>query len=351
MSADSSPRSDSLASGDRSSRATGYSRVEWPDLLHGDHPAIQDLRAQIPRIASSPAPVLVEGESGTGKSELARAIHRWSPRANRPIQVIDCAAIPETMFVSELFGASAGAYTGADRDRPGRLAAANGSSVLFHGIDELSRANQAALLRVLEEREFVPLGAVRGTRLDVRFLQTTRVPASELVRAGRLRSDLYHRLNTLTLRLPPLRERRDDLRNLLAEWIRQEAAQLGEAPPVLEAELTQLLCLYDWPGNLRELRHTLRGMLAVAERRRLTPDDLPRLLRERLRPAPRTETYSIPGHLAFHVQVETFERTVLRRAWRTHSGHRARMAEALGLAPHQLKYLLKKHAIADDDRG
>ena len=315
------------------------------ERLIGDSPAVRELRADLPRLARSPVPVLIEGESGTGKSRLARMIHRLSPRSRHPFSVVDCAALSPGLLHGELFGHARGAFTGAEQARPGRLRAADGGTVLLAGVEHLDRRGQVALLRVLEEGEVQPLGESLPAAVDLRFIQTSQLPLGALAREGRFRPDLYYRLNGVTVTLPPLRERREDLAIHLEHQLQEESSTLGRAVPRLTRELRERLLQYEWPGNLRQLRHTLRGMLALLEGNTLGLENLPAELRRcRGQPdaPPATETFSIPGELPFHGQVETFQRALLLRSWRAAGHDRQRLLERLGLASHQLKYLLRK---------
>lgn len=323
-----------------------------PPAFRGESHFVRELRHVIPRVARSRASLLIEGETGTGKSHLARLIHRHSPRSDMPFQVVDCAAIPRTIFTREMFGHTAGAFTGAERPGLGRLEAATGGTVLMHGLQDLDPGNQASLLRVYEEGEITPLGANRPRVLDLRFIHTSQVPLSQLVETGRLRPDLFYRLTGVNLRIPPLRERREDLAYYLEHYLVEESRALGRPRPTVDGRLRSLLFRYDWPGNLRELQHTVRGMLTLLEGNRLGPDDLPAAIHGALRAtrSRSTETYSVPTTLPFQQQVEVFQRILVERAWGRCDRDRRKLEEQLGLAPHQLKYLLKKLGLTLEDR-
>ncbi|MCI0650962.1 MAG: sigma 54-interacting transcriptional regulator [Planctomycetes bacterium] len=332
----------------------GFSRASidrLPAPFLGVSPFVREIQGLIPRLAESAVPILIEGESGTGKTHLARALHWLSPRVGRPFQVVDCGAIPATLFASELFGHRRGAFTGADRDRAGRLEAADGGTVLLSGIQHLDLESQAALLRVYEGGEVLALGAAHPRRFDLRLLQTCQVPLSDLVAKSEFRADLYYRLNGATVRIPPLRERREDAEFFIEHFLEREASALERSVPRLEPEARAALLAYDWPGNVRELQHALRSSLSLLAGDRLRLDDLPPAVRDgyRARGAGAgsrergaNATYSIPTHLSYAEQVEAFERVLLERAWRAHGGDRRRICEALALAPHQLKYLVQR---------
>lgn len=306
--------------------------------------AVRTLVSQLPRLAKSRVPLLIEGESGTGKSRLARLIHERSDRASMPFQILDCGSVPSSIFARELFGNVEGAFTGADTSRPGRIHAADGGTFLLQGVDHLGLAGQASLLRVLDDGEVLRVGAVTPDRVDVRFVQTTQTPLARLVEDNSFRGDLFYKLSGITMRIPPLRERREDLRFFLDHFLLQEARALGRNRVTLSPEVRRRLLAYDWPGNLGELKHTLRGVLTVVAQDLVTMDDLPPELRARLqhRPESASRTFSIPATLPFQRQVETFQRALLLRVWRESSGQRETLLRELDLAPHQFKYLSKK---------
>ncbi len=329
--------------------------IPVPVAFSGDSQFARELRDQLPRIARSSISVVIEGEPGTGKGALARAIHAHSPRASRPYQVVDCASIPEPLFVRELFGHVRGAFTGAEAAATGRLRAADGGTVHLDGIEHLDGRAQVALLRVLEEGEVLPLGDTRPVPIDLRFVETAQAPLRELVGSGKFRADLYHRLNGISLRIPPLRERREDLAFHLEQVVLQEARLQRRRCPRLTRELRGALLEYDWPGNLLQLTSVVHGLLALSGDETIGIEDLSADLRGELldgKPA-RTgsETYSIPAQLSFEEQVRMFERILLERAWRSCRGDRRQLEARLRLAPHQIKYLQKRLGLrldADD---
>ncbi|MEM7166848.1 MAG: sigma 54-interacting transcriptional regulator [Planctomycetota bacterium] len=311
---------------------------------------VQEILAQLPGIARSRVPVLIEGETGTGKLTLARMIHANSPRSAQPFGVLDCSSVPSALFTRELFGHARGAYTGADQSEPGRLRAANGGTFLLQGVEHLEQTCQRTLVRVLDDGEVLPVGETRPEAIDLRFVQTTETPLEEAVERGAIERELFYRWGALRLRIPPLRERREDLGFHLEYLLRREARVLRRETPRLSDELRRRLLEYDWPGNVSELEHSLQGLLTLCSRDRIGLGDLPRDLRQRLlgaqEPACDARVFSVPGSLSFAEQVAAFERTLLQRVWRERRGDRAAVLKELQLAPHQLKYLQKKYNLS-----
>lgn len=226
------------------------------------------LFAILPQIAESDATVLVEGETGTGKELLARTLHDLSPRRDRPFVAINCGALPDTLLESELFGYRAGAFTGAERDKPGYFALAEGGTILLDEIGETSPAFQVKLLRVLEEREFQPLGATKGERVNVRILAATNRDLEALVAEGTFRRDLFYRINVVRLELPPLRARREDIPLLVERFIGRMNRLRGRTVAGLEPEALARLMAHDFPGNIRELENIIEHgfILCTGER-------------------------------------------------------------------------------------
>ena len=306
--------------------------------------ATREILEKVPRIARATSPVLIQGETGTGKDTLARLIHQNSQRDS--FHVIDCSAIPDTLFAREIFGHVKGAFTGAERDHIGRLRAAQGGTAMFKEIDQLETHNQCAMLRVLEEGEVMPLGGTHPIELDVRYIHTAQTTLEESIASGALREDLYYRLNAITISIPPLRERPDDLAYLLDHYIEIEVRALERSRPRLTHELRALLLEYPWPGNTAELRSMLRGLLTVTDADPLSTRHLPAETKARLEQKlirhPETRTFSIPATLGFQQQTERFQQLLLQRVWSECKGKRRELAEAMLLAPHQLRYLTQK---------
>lgn len=234
----------------------------------------QDLQAVVERIAPSDATVLLSGETGSGKTELARAIHRRSGRADKPLVEVTCTAIAEGLFESEVFGHVRGAFTGAVRDRPGKFELAEGGTLFLDEIGELSPTAQAKLLRFLEDRVIERVGDNKAVRLDVRVIAATNRDLAAMMKEGGFREDLYYRLNVFECVVPPLRERPEDIAPLAAKLLHRAAAKYGP-PPVLPQSVLQALLRYAWPGNVRELRNVMERVALLAAGREVTLADLP----------------------------------------------------------------------------
>ena len=235
---------------------------------------------KVEQMAPVSSTVLVEGESGTGKELVARALASLGPRRNKPFIAVNVGALPDSLLESELFGHEKGAFTGAAERRLGRFELADGGTLFLDEIGEIPASTQVKLLRVLEEREFTRVGGVTSIKVDVRVVAATNRPLREHVEEGTFRSDLYYRLNVLSIYLPPLRERRDDIPLLVRRFIRDFTAQHGRTFPGLSAEAMGMLVEYEWPGNVRELRNLLESMVVLSHGRQIAPGDLPRQIRE-----------------------------------------------------------------------
>ncbi|MFN8641484.1 MAG: sigma-54 dependent transcriptional regulator [Candidatus Binatia bacterium] len=231
--------------------------------LDSQAPAMQKVLDLLPRLAASDATVLLRGENGTGKGVVARALHAGSPRAARPFVTVNCPTLSEELLASELFGHARGAFTGAVRDQPGRVEAADGGTLLLDEIGEISPGLQAKLLRFLQEREFERVGETTTRRADVRVLAATNRDLEADVRAGRFREDLLYRLNVVELRLPPLRERVEDIQPLARHFLAFFARAAARRAPELSPAATRALLAYAWPGNVRELRNAIERALIL----------------------------------------------------------------------------------------
>ena len=224
---------------------------DWP--LMGQTPVMERLRATLRQLAQTQLDVLIEGETGVGKELAARSLHAWGPRRHRDFVTLDCAALPVSMIESELFGHEAGAFNGALRPRIGRLQHADRGTLFLDGVESLPMEAQGKFLRVLEEREVTPLGGNAGRILDVRFVAATQLNLADCVDAGLFRQDLFHRLDVVRIRIPPLRERRDDIFLLFAHYAARAAERFGRPVPAISDAVRWRLLHHDWPGNVREL--------------------------------------------------------------------------------------------------
>ncbi len=255
-------------------------RIRAPEHLDGlppmvgDSPAMQRLYGAIRKVAATDAPVLVTGESGTGKELAAIAIHERSPRARGPFVPINCAALPTMLIASELFGHEKGAFTGADQRRIGRIQAADRGTVFLDEIGDLPQDLQAHLLRFLQENTIDRVGGQQPIKVDVRVIAATNVPLRKAVSEGRFREDLFFRLNVLTLEMPPLRERGADIDRLAAHFVAKFAGEGDKVMNGLTPEALELVRVYPWPGNIRELIATMRRAVVMADGAWVRPDDL-----------------------------------------------------------------------------
>jgi len=306
----------------------------------GESPEFQAVLRSAEIVAATDVTVLIRGESGTGKELLARALHAGSRRARGPFVTINCAALPDNLAESELFGHRKGAFTGAVADHPGRIRAAAGGTLFLDEIGELSPAIQAKLLRFLETGECQPVGGTDCQRVDVRVLAATHRDLHALVREGRFREDLYYRLNVVPLELPPLRARSGDVPLLIDAFTRRHAALHGMKPPRYSRAALRLLEQYPWPGNVRELRNFCERMVILCSGMEIGPDNLPAEIRAGR--AGQDSRFELPAE---GIRLEELERTMLRQALERAHGNRSQAARLLGLSRDTFLYRLKKYAI------
>jgi DNA-binding NtrC family response regulator len=252
----------------------------------GEAPAIQEVLVKIEQIAPVSSTVLIEGESGTGKELVARAIHDLSPRRGKPFIAVNCAAIPDTLLESELFGHEKGAFTGAAERRLGRFELADGGTIFLDEVGEMAPATQVKVLRVLEDRTFFRVGGTQPIKVDVRVIAATNKSLKEEVALGRFRDDLFYRLNVLAIYLPPLRERKADIPLLVRRFIAELAAAHDRTFRGITPEALQILIDADWPGNIRQLRNLVESMVVLAPEGEIRASDIPRDIRERGRGLP-----------------------------------------------------------------
>ena len=294
----------------------------------------------IEEAAPTSAPVIITGESGTGKELAARAIHDRSPRQNRPYVAINCAAVPESLIESELFGHERGAFTGADRRREGCFERANGGSLLLDEITEMRPEMQAKLLRVLEEKRILRLGASKEQPIDVRVFAASNRSLHQSIRDGRLREDLYYRLNVYTIELPPLRDRLEDLPLLVAHFIQEFNGEHKKAVQGIGQGCLDALRAHAWPGNIRELRNVVQRAVIRCHSPVLCAGDLP--------------TESVPQHRAeahFTVRLGSpmceVERELIFRTLAFAGGNKARASNLLGMSRRNLYNRLQRYATCD----
>jgi len=295
-----------------------------------------DVTRKAVQVAST---VLIQGESGTGKELIARHIHFAGPRARKPFVVMNCAAIPETLVESELFGHEKGAFTGAESSRAGKFETANEGTLFLDEIGDMQLASQAKLLRVLQDGMVERVGASQPRKVDVRVIAATNCDLARRVEEGAFRKDLYYRLDVIRIDLPPLRERIQDLPLLVAHFREKLAAKLGKPAPAISAEIVDILRRYRWPGNVRELENTLEQLFILCDGPALTPEDLPAKLLQRT--AEPGQFRLPPGGIV----LEDLEQDLIRQALELSGGRIKEAAELLGLTYKTLQYRLKKHDI------
>ncbi len=304
---------------------------------------MQEVLSLVHRVAPSTTTVLLRGESGTGKELIAQAIHYQSPRAERPLVKVNCAALPETLLESELFGHVRGAFTGAVADRPGRFEAAHSGTILLDEIGDISPGVQAKLLRVLQEREFERVGSSRTTKVDVRVIAGTNRDLEAAVREKRFREDLYFRLNVVPILIPPLRERREDIPPLLDHFLRKYAAESKRVIRGVTREARDALLKYDYPGNVRELENLVERAVVLSRGDVVGLEDLSLGLHETGEgPSPGSPPGSLPSEL------EALERRLIEDALARAEGVQTRAAELLGISERALRYKLKKLGFKSD---
>ena len=315
----------------------------------GNHPKMVEVFKLIEKVAATDSTVLITGESGTGKELVARAIHYNSLRRDKCLVPVNCAAIPETLLESELFGHVKGAFTGAITNRIGRFEAANGGTIFLDEIAEMSPNLQVKLLRVLQESEFEPVGSTRRVKVDVRIIAATNQNLEELVQKGKFREDLYYRLNVIPIHIPPLRERKSDIPLLVAHFMNQFAhAYNGGKPKKISREAMDLLMRYDWPGNVRELENLIERLVILVDSDEITPDDLPDRIRNSSGRA-----YDIVGpHLSLPDEgidmnrlIDYMETKLIYEALRKTKGNKNKAAKLLGLKRTTLVEKIKKKNI------
>jgi DNA-binding NtrC family response regulator len=289
------------------------------------------------RVAASRASVLIQGESGTGKELLARLIHQLSPRVSKPIIVVNCGALQENLLESELFGHEKGAYTGAASRRIGRFEEADGGTLFLDEIGELSPAVQVKLLRFLQEREISRLGSNTNIAVDVRIISATNRDLETRVKEGAFREDLFYRLKVVTMSLPPLRERKEDLPALINHYLDKFIRENGKNIQGLTAEARDLLLKYDYPGNVRELVNIMERAVVIARDNYITVNDLP------FKNDSFTDTPDQKSSGSLRSSLEDLEKHLIGEAMDKAADNQSRAAEILGLSERMLRYKLKKY--------
>jgi len=323
-------------------------QVEQHGRLLGSSPAMDALRGTLGKVARSQAPVYILGESGVGKELVARTIHEQGARAAGPFVPVNCGALPAELMESEFFGHKKGSFSGAYADHPGLFQAAHGGTLFLDEVAELPLHMQVKLLRAIQEKSVRPVGAAAEIPVDVRILSATHRDLGVLVEEGRFRHDLYYRINVIELRVPPLRERHEDLPELAAAILARLARSHGRPAPLLAPSALDALAGYGFPGNVRELENILERALALTETDSIGADDL-RLPQAASRvagspaPAPAEAVVDLPnGNAALPSYIEQMERTAIQRALEENRWNKTRTAAQLGITFRALRYKLKK---------
>lgn len=317
--------------------AASVRQDDFPSIV-GTSRAILDICRLIGRVARTDSTVLVQGENGTGKEVVADSIHRLSTRASGPFVKVNCAALPETLLESEFFGHVKGAYTGAIQDRKGRFEEATRGTILLDEIGSMSLGGQTRLLRVLQERELEPVGSSRTVKLDVRVIATTNVDLPGAVASGEFREDLYYRLSVISVDLPPLRERREDIPVLAETFLRRTIDALGGGPDNFSPEALSVLVNHAWPGNVRELQNAVEHAVIIEDGTRIEVSSLP----ARIYRKPRRNG----GENAdLRTRLNGFEKNVILDTLKRTNWVRKEAALRLGIDPRNFNYFLKKHRI------
>ncbi len=314
------------------------------DQIIGRSARMQAVYQMIETVAAVQSTVLITGESGTGKELVARAIHNLSPRTDKPFVSINCGAFTETLLESELFGYVKGAFTGANANRKGLFEAAHRGTIFLDEIGEMSPAMQVKLLRVLQERKVRPVGAHEETDVDARVIAATNRDLKSMVSAGTFREDLFYRVSVIPIELPPLRERREDIPDLVSHFVRKFCAETGRALSV-SPKAGELLERYDFPGNVRELEHTIERAVALERADAIQPERLPEQITH-YNPARVSDSFDLPEDgIDLSAHLEQLEKTYVLEALRRTGGNQTRAAELLKLSVRSLRHLLDKHGV------
>jgi DNA-binding NtrC family response regulator len=331
----------------------------WQEIV-GSNTRLQAIFDQARAVATTNATVLITGESGTGKEVLARAIHRASPRVNAPFIACALAALPESLIESELFGHEKGAFTGATTRREGRFEMAHGGTLFLDEIGELTPSMQVKLLRVLQERQFERVGGKQQLTVDIRVIAATNRNLEQMVERGQFRSDLYYRLNVVSLELPPLRDRTDDIPLLAAHFARKAALKHGRATPSFTPGLLDLLTAYRWPGNIRELENVLERAVVITNAPVLDEQVLPEKLLAQMNSAAHDSAHDpspaippssdglVAADLSFETAITGFKRQLIQRALKACHGSRSEAAIRLKISRQYLHRLINELNVEDE---
>jgi len=315
----------------------------WGNIV-GKSKAMETVLSLMKRVADTPTTVLIVGESGTGKELIARGIHKASSRSHAPFVSINCAAVPENLLESELFGYEKGAFTGAVSLKQGKFEFADGGSLFLDEVGEMSLNLQVKLLRVLQEQEFQRVGGNKDIKVDVRIIAATNKDLREEVDAGRFRADLFFRLNVVSIDVPPLRDRREDISVLVAHFLKKFGERLGRQIREVDADVMGALYKYPWPGNVRELENVVERALVLSRGPAIGPDDLPPEIRECQAIEHGIDTL-ISEERGLTETLDTIEERMIRQALDKAGNVQAQAAKTLGISRSNLQYKMKKYGL------
>ncbi len=310
----------------------------FPDII-GESMAMRGLLGLIKKVSPTDSTVLILGESGTGKELVAKSIHENSERKGRDFIKLNCAAIPEELLESELFGHEKGAFTGATNFKPGKFDMANGGTLFLDEIGDMPYNLQAKVLRILQEQEFYRVGGSRTVKVDVRIIASTNKNLEKMVQEGSFREDLFYRLNVFTLHLPPLRERKEDIPQLVDYFLEQAPKKVEISSVAL-----QMLVAFDWPGNIRELQNTIESASVIAENGYIEPAQLPGKITGAFN-SPGYTDFKMPANISLDERLREIEKSMIIEALRKTGGVQVRATELLGINQRSLWHRIKKHNI------
>jgi len=316
----------------------------------GHSPKMEEVFKTVETVAKLRTTILITGESGTGKELIAKAIHYGSPRAHRPLVTLNCAAIPETLLESELFGHEKGSFTDAHTKKLGQFELAHEGSLFLDEIGEMGGATQAKLLRVLEHGEFLRVGGMKPVCVDVRIIAATNRDLAVAMKENKFRTDLFYRLNVVSVHLPPLRERRDDMSHLIRHFTQAKAREMGMAEKTFSPEAVDALLRYPWPGNVRELENLIERLLVLTEGTVITLEDLPEQVRRTDHEPGNIKEAVLEGRKSLGTAVDEFEREIIDEALQKTDFNQTRAAELLGTTRRILKYRMDKLGIIAPER-
>ena len=314
----------------------------------GESPQIKEILAVVRRVASTPSSVLIVGQSGTGKELIAKALHYLGDRASQPFVVVNCAAIPDTLLESELFGHKKGAFTDAIADKKGRFEEADGGTIFLDEIGDMSLPLQSKMLRVLQEREFTRIGETKTRRVNVRIVTATNKNLGEVIQKGEFREDLYFRINVINVRIPSLRERRSDIPLLVDHFIKRYNYSIGKKIKGISPEAMAILMSYHWPGNIRELENLIERAVIFANSDILDAGLIKQNLLHWQRPTGGVEAF-LDQYGNYKDAVDAFERELIKRAFDSSKGHFSNAAKHLGLSRHALRYQMSKLGLQTEE--